>query len=82
MGVNVAANAFAPTEYRLDYSAADLAEFDQLIDRYCGVVFSHDTERQQQKREQLLAARRRMAPARVVMIELAQFRALVAEVGS
>ena len=59
------------TVYRLDYTKADLAEFDALIDQYCTLIQRPD------KRGPMLAARKRMRPASIVA-ELASFRALVA----
>jgi len=64
--------------YRIDYTAADLAEFDGLIERFVGGFSLKTTGEEQAKQTKLLAARRRMAPARV-MAELREFRALVAE---
>jgi hypothetical protein len=61
----------ASAPYRLDYTNADLAEFDALIDRYCALLQRPD------KRGPMLAARRRMRPA-IAAAELAEFRALVA----
>jgi hypothetical protein len=61
--------------YRIDYTATDLAEFDTLIDRYCALLQRPD------KREPMLAARKRMRPA-TIAAELAEFRALVAAVKS
>jgi len=55
----------------LAYTVADLEEFDRLIRRYCEIV-GHPATR----REDLLAARRRMRPGTVAG-ELAEFRALV-----
>jgi TubC N-terminal docking domain len=57
----------------LPYTVADLEQFDKLIRRYCEILGHPGT-----KREDLLAARRRMRPASVAG-ELAEFRALVAE---
>ena len=59
----------------LPYTVADLAAFDTLIRRYCEILGHPAT-----KREDLLAARRRMRPASVAG-ELAEFRTLVAELG-
>lgn len=59
------------TVYRLDYTKADLAEFDALIDRYCALIQRPD------KHGPMLAARKRMRPA-TIAAELAEFRALVA----
>lgn len=55
--------------------SADLEQFDRLIRRYCEILGHPAT-----KREDLLAARRRMRPASIAG-ELAEFRALVAELG-
>ena len=59
----------------LPYTVADLEQFDRLIRRYCEIL-SHPAT----KREDLLAARRRMRPA-LIAGELAEFRALVTELG-
>ena len=59
----------------LPYAVADLEQFDRLIRRYCEIL-GHPAA----KREDLLAARWRMRPASVAG-ELAEFRALVAELG-
>ncbi len=59
----------------LPYAVADLEQFDRLIRRYSQIL-GHPATR----REDLLAARRRMRPASVAG-ELAEFRALVAELG-
>jgi hypothetical protein len=69
------ANDEVSADLALDYTAADLAAFDTLIRRYCEIL-GHPTT----KREDLLAARRRMRPA-AVAVELAELRALVAELG-
>lgn len=63
--------AIGATVYRLDYTKGDLAEFDALIDRYCSLIQRPD------KRDPMLAARKRMRPA-TIAAELAEFRALVA----
>lgn len=60
-------------EDRIDYTAADLAEFDALIDQYCTLIQRPD------KRSPMLAARRLMRPA-TIAAELTEFRALVAAV--
>jgi hypothetical protein len=73
----VAGGEEAGAGYRIDYTAADLAEFDGLIERYA-VGLSLKSGEEQAKRASLLAARRRMAPARII-VELRAFRALVAE---
>lgn len=62
-----------PEDCCLDYTAADLTEFDALIRRYCQILGHPAT-----KREDLLAARRRMRPGAVAR-ELAEFRELVGE---
>ncbi len=69
----ISANDEAAEDLTLGYTAADLAAFDTLIRRYCEILGHPATER-----EDLLAARRRMRPASVAG-ELAEFRALVAE---
>ena len=60
--------------YEIDYTQADLAEFDALIKAWCDLAFPADRER----RERVLAARRRMRPASVTA-QLAEFRALLTE---
>jgi hypothetical protein len=72
----VSVNRDASADYRLDYTARDLTEFDSLLHRYCDIT-AQPTER----REKLLAARLRMRPASVAG-KLREFRRLVAEVQS
>jgi hypothetical protein len=57
--------------YRIDYTGADLTEFDALIDRYCALIQRPD------KRTSMLAARKRMRPA-TIAAEIAEFRTFVA----
>ena len=60
-------------ESQIDYTLADLEEFDRLIRRYCDILGHSAT-----KREDLLAARRWMRPASVSR-GLAEFSQLVGE---
>ncbi len=76
-GGRFSGNESAPGAYCLDYTAADLVELDALIERYVVAAFPEALRRP--KRAQLLAARRKMCPVYVVN-DIAEFRALVAEV--
>ncbi len=71
----ISANDEASPDLLLGYTLTDLSELDTLIRKYCQILGHPAT-----KLADLLAARRRMRPASVAG-ELAEFRALVAELG-
>lgn len=79
MKVAPAADQDVPGDHSavIDYTLLDLRAFDTLIDEYVALAFREPGERNT-KRLELLAARKKLAPARV-KAELAELRTMVDE---